>query len=246
MLRTSLSQILNSTRDFSTAILDADCQLVSQGEGLPVHVSALPLAGDAVREYFGQEIAEGDLFALNDPYFGGSHLPDITVILPIFYEGKLLFYGVNRAHHSDVGGATHGGYNPDATEIYQEGIRIPPIKLYDKGVPRHDILDMLAANVRHPENFLGDLNAQIGSVMIGARRIMSFLDSYGPERLERCVIEILRATEKQVRQVIAEWPDGIYRGDRSGAALSRRADHDHLRGHHWNSGHRLGGAETLA
>ena len=213
MLRTAMSQILNSSRDFSTAILDADCQLVAQGEGIPVHVSALPVAGAAVRDYFGDTIAEGDLFILNDPYFGGSHLPDITIIRPVFDQGRLLFYAVNRAHHSDVGGGTHGGYNPRATEIYQEGIRIPPLKLYDRGVPREDVLQMLSANVRQPENFLGDLNAQIGSVMIAAQRIGELLESYGADRLLATVEEILAATERQVRQFISEWPDGVYYGE---------------------------------
>ena len=125
MLRTAMSQILNSSRDFSTAILDNECQLVAQGEGIPVHISALPVAGAAVRDYFGDDIHDGDLFILNDPYFGGSHLPDITIIRPVFHQGRLLFYGVNRAHHSDVGGGTHGGYNPGANEIFQEGLRIP-------------------------------------------------------------------------------------------------------------------------
>ena len=213
MLRTSMSQILNSTRDFSTVVLDADCQLVAQGEGIPVHISALPIAGEAVRDYFGDTIADGDLYALNDPYFGGSHLPDITVITPIFHKGRLLFYAVNRAHHSDVGGATHGGYNPAASEIYQEGLRIPPLKLYDRGVARTDLLQMLAANVRHPENFLGDLNAQIGSVRIAARRITALIDVYGPDLLMRCVRDILSATERQVRGFISEWPNGVYRGE---------------------------------
>ena len=213
MLRTAMSQILNSSRDFSTAILDADCQLVAQGEGIPVHVSALPVAGAAVRDYFGDTMSDGDLFILNDPYFGGSHLPDITIIKPVFHEGKLLFYGVNRAHHSDVGGGTHGGYNPRATEIYQEGIRIPPLKLYDKGVPRDDVLQMLSANVRQPENFLGDLNAQIGSTMIAAQRIADLLESYGADRLLAAVEEILSATERQVRRFISEWPDGVYHGE---------------------------------
>lgn len=213
MLRTSMSQILNSSRDFSTAILDANCQLIAQGEGIPVHISALPPAAEAIRDYFGQEIAEGDLFAVNDPYFGGSHLPDITVILPIFHQGNLLFYAVNRAHHSDVGGATHGGYNPSASEIYHEGLRIPPLKLYEQGVPRRDLLHMLSANVRHPENFLGDLNAQIGSVMIAARRTQELLERYGPVRLQRCVEDLLAATETQVRQLIASWPDGVYEGE---------------------------------
>ena len=213
MLRTAMSQILNSSRDFSTAILDGDCQLVAQGEGIPVHISALPVAGGAVRDYFGEDISDGDLFILNDPYFGGSHLPDITIIRPIFYQGRLLFYGVNRAHHSDVGGGTHGGYNPGANEIFQEGLRIPPLKLYDKGVPRTDLLQMLSANVRQPENFLGDLNAQIGSVMLAARRIESLLADYGPDRLMPVITQILAATERQVRQFISGWPDGVYYGE---------------------------------
>ena len=213
MLRTAMSQILNSSRDFSTAILDSDCQLVAQGEGIPVHISALPVAGAAVRDYFGEDIHDGDLFILNDPYFGGSHLPDITIIRPVFHDGRLLFYGVNRAHHSDVGGGTHGGYNPGANEIFQEGLRIPPLKLYDKGVPRADLLQMLSANVRQSENFLGDLNAQIGSVMLAAQRIGSLLADYGPDRLLAVVAEILSATERQVRQFISGWPDGEYSGE---------------------------------
>ena len=213
MLRTAMSQILNSSRDFSTAILDGDCQLVAQGEGIPVHISALPVAGAAVRDYFGDDIHDGDLFILNDPYFGGSHLPDITIIRPVFHEGRLLFYGVNRAHHSDVGGGTHGGYNPRANEIFQEGLRIPPLRLYDRGIPRNDLLQMMSANVRQPENFLGDLNAQIGSVMLAAQRIESLLADYGPDRLMAVVAEILSATERQVRQFISGWPDGVYHGE---------------------------------
>ena len=213
MLRTAMSQILNSSRDFSTAILDNECQLVAQGEGIPVHISALPVAGAAVRDYFGDDIHDGDLFILNDPYFGGSHLPDITIIRPVFHQGQLLFYGVNRAHHSDVGGGTHGGYNPGANEIFQEGLRIPPLKLYDKGAPRYDLLQMMSANVRQSENFLGDLNAQIGSVMLAARRIGDLLAEYGPDRLMAVVSEILAATERQVRRFIAGWPDGVYRGE---------------------------------
>jgi 5-oxoprolinase (ATP-hydrolysing) len=213
MLRTAMSQILNSSRDFSTAILDADCQMVAQGEGIPVHMSALPVAGAAARDYFGDELADGDLIALNDPYAGGSHLPDITVIKPIFFEGRLRFYAVNRAHHSDVGGATHGGYNPAASEIYHEGLRIPPLKLHERGVPRRDLLDMMAANVRHPENFLGDLNAQIGSVEVAARRITELMHAYGAERLERTIAAILDATERQVRSFIRSWPDGVYHGE---------------------------------
>ncbi len=213
MLRTSMSQILNSSHDFSTAILDTNCQLIAQGEGIPVHVSALPIAVSAIKDYFGDDINDGDMFALNDPYFGGSHLPDITIIRPVFFKRQLVFYTVNRAHHSDVGGATHGGYNPAASEIYHEGLRIPPVKIYDQAIPRKDLLQLLSANVRHPKNFIGDLNAQIGSVNIAAQRIISLLEDYGPVRLKVITDGILAATERQVRQFISDWPDGVYKGE---------------------------------
>lgn len=213
MIRTSMSQILNASRDFSTAILDAKTQLVAQGEGIPVHISALPPAAEAIVSCFGEDIHEGDLFLINDPYYGGSHLPDITAIYPIFCEGELRFFAVNRAHHSDIGGGTHGGYNPSATELYQEGLRIPPIRLYDQGRPREDLMQMLAANVRHSENFLGDLHAQIGSVQIAARRLAALLNDYGTTGLSACVDAILAGTERRIRQLISTWPDGTYNGE---------------------------------
>ncbi len=213
MIRTSMSQILNSSRDFSTAILDARGQLVAQGEGIPVHISALPPSVEAVCEYFGDDINEGDLFILNDPYFGGSHLPDITAIYPVFRDGTLLFFAVNRAHHSDIGGGTHGGYNPSASELYHEGLRIPPVRLYEAGRPREDLLHMLAVNVRHAENFTGDLHAQIGSVQIAARRLQTLLDDYGAEGLMTSVEAILDSAERRIRQLIGGWPDGVYFGE---------------------------------
>jgi len=213
MIRTSMSQILNSSRDFSTAILDNKCRLIAQGEGIPVHVSALPIAGEAILNTFKNDIHPGDMFALNDPYNGGSHLPDITVIKPVFKDKKLLFLSVNRAHHSDVGGATHGGYNPSASEIYHEGLRIPPLRIHDKGKPIDDLLQMLSANVRLPENFLGDLNAQIGSVSTAERRMLELLEHYDEHTLLMIIDGILSATEYKVRQFISEWPDGVYKGE---------------------------------
>ena len=213
MLRTALSQILNASRDFSTAILDRESRMVAQGEGIPVHMSALPVAGRAVLDYFGDGISPGDVFLLNDPYFGGSHLPDLTVIRPVFVDGDLAFMTVNRAHHTDVGGGTHGGYNPSASEIFHEGLRIPPLRIHDRDVPRDDLLQMMAANVRYPKNFLGDLNAQIGSVLTAERRIRELVDHYGARRLSRIVNGILDATEAQVRSFISDWPDGVYHGE---------------------------------
>ena len=213
MLRTALSQILNASRDFSTAILDSQGRMVAQGEGIPVHMSALPVAGRAVLDYFGDGLSPGDVFLLNDPYFGGSHLPDLTVIRPVFVDGDLAFMTVNRAHHTDVGGGTHGGYNPSASEIFHEGLRIPPLRIHDRDVPRDDLLQMMAANVRTPKNFLGDLNAQIGSVLTAERRIRELVDHYGADSLTRIVDGILDATEAQVRSFISDWPDGEYFGE---------------------------------
>ncbi|MDP7392137.1 MAG: hydantoinase B/oxoprolinase family protein, partial [Alphaproteobacteria bacterium] len=138
MLRTSYSQILNSSRDFSMAICDGAGDLVSQAEHIPVHVGAMSWAAKEVIEYFVRDIHEGDVFLLNDPYYGGSHLPDVTVIVPVFVGGDCRFWTLNRAHHSDIGGATHGAYNAAAREIWQEGLRIPPIKLDEKSKRRED------------------------------------------------------------------------------------------------------------
>ena len=127
------------------------------------------------------------MFLLNDPYHGGNHLPDLTVLLPVFMGEHLVFWSINRAHQSDIGGATHGAYNPAATEIWQEGIRVTPLKLYDRGESRDDVLHMLATNVRHARDFLGDLRAMIGSARLGERRLLRLVDEYGQETLTEAV-----------------------------------------------------------
>lgn len=214
MLRTSYSQILNSSRDFSAAMVDRDCQLVAQAEHIPVHVGAMPWAAKAVRDYFGEDVHEGDLFLVNDPYLGyGSHLPDVTVFAPVFVAGEVAFWTINRAHHSDIGGSTHGAYNPAATEIFHEGLRIPPLRLWDKGAPKRDLLDMLAANVRHPRDFKGDLAAQIGSVKLGERRIGALVEAMGAETVLQACRQILDGAERQARAEIATWQDGVYKGE---------------------------------
>ena len=213
MLRTSFSQILNSSRDFSTAICGADSRLIAQAEHIPVHVGALPSGVAAVREAFGDDIHPGDIFLLNDPCFGGSHLPDLTTFVPVFFGSRPAFWTVNRAHHSDIGGATHGAYNAAATEIWHEGLRVPPIRLVERDQQRNDLLRMLKANVRHPRDFEGDLSAQIGSVRVGERRLQQLVEEFGEETVERSVERILDATEKQVRAIIEQWADGVYQGE---------------------------------
>jgi N-methylhydantoinase B len=213
MLRTSYSQILNSSRDFSTAICDPDGRLVAQAEHVPIHVGAIPWAVKSVRHFFGDHVRPGDVYLLNDPYQGNNHLPDLTAFVPVFADGTLTFWSINRSHQSDIGGATHGAYNPGATEIFQEGIRISPLRLYDAGTLRDDVLHMLATNVRHPRDFKGDLAAMIGSARVGERRLLALLAEYGPKETEAAVEAVLDGAERQTRACIATWKDGVYRGE---------------------------------
>ncbi|MFI4995016.1 MAG: hydantoinase B/oxoprolinase family protein [Hyphomicrobiales bacterium] len=212
MLRTSYSQILNSSRDFSIAICDSRSRLVAQADHIPVHVGALPWAVRAVEEAM-SDFAAGDVVLVNDPYHGGSHLPDLTALVPVFAGERRLFWTIVRAHQGDIGGATHGGYNPGATEIWQEGIRVPPIRLYEAGRLRADLLAMLAANVRHPRDFRGDLAAMVGAAHLGERRLRKLFEEIGPDIVVEAVDAMLDAAEVQSRAIIASWADGIFHGE---------------------------------
>jgi N-methylhydantoinase B len=213
MLRTAYSQILNSSRDFSTAICDREARLVAQAEHVPIHVGAIPWAVVSVRDSFAGRVKPGDVFLLNDPYHGGNHLPDLTAFVPVFVDGELAFWSINRSHQSDIGGSTHGAYNPAATEIWQEGIRITPLRLYDAGELRDDVLRMIATNVRHPHDFMGDLRAMIGSARLGERRLQQLVEEYGGKTIRGAVNEILDSAERQARACIRGWRDGVYRGE---------------------------------
>jgi N-methylhydantoinase B len=212
MLRTSYSQILNSSRDFSLAICDTGSRLIAQADHIPVHVGALTWATRAVEERF-KDVQPGDVILLNDPYHGGSHLPDLTAFVPVFAGDKRLLWTIVRAHQSDIGGATHGAYNPAATEIYQEGLRVPPIKLYEAGKLRDDLLDLLALNIRNPKDFRGDLAAMLGAAHLGERRLSRLFSEFGTPVVEAAVEAILDATEQQARAVVSTWEDGIFHGE---------------------------------
>jgi N-methylhydantoinase B len=214
MLRTAYSQILNSSRDFSTAIFDDQARLLAQADHIPLHVGALPFAVRSIQEAFAGEIKPGDVFLLNDPYFGGNHLPDLTVFIPVFVGSaqKLMFWTLNRAHQSDIGGSAPGSYNAAATEIWQEGIRIPPLKLYDGAKLRRDVERMIAANVRHGSDFLGDLSAMVGSARAGERGLVKLISEYGAEVVERSIEDVLNSSDLQARACVATWKDGVYEG----------------------------------
>src|SRR5262249_24219476 len=194
-------------------ICDLDGRLIAQAEHVPIHVGALPYAAKAMTEFFGNDIHPGDVFLLNDPYHGGNHLPDVTAFVPVFEDGQPRFWAINRAHQSDIGGATHGAYNAAATDIWQEGIRITPLRLYDKGEVRRDLLEMISANVRHPRDFRGDLAAMIGSARVGERRLLALANEFGWSTTHSAVEAVLDGAERQARGVIADWHDGLYKGE---------------------------------
>ena len=212
MLRTSYSQILNSSRDFSLAICDTEGRLIAQADHIPVHVGALPWATLAVEQRF-NDVRPGDVILLNDPYHGGSHLPDLTAFVPVFDGERRLLWTIVRAHQSDIGGATHGGYNPSATEIWQEGLRVPPIRLYEAGRLRDDLLDMLALNIRNPREFRGDLAAMVGAAHLGERRLSRLFAEFGAPVVEAAVETILDVAEAQTRAVVSTWKDGVFYGE---------------------------------
>jgi len=214
MLRTSRSPIFSEARDFTTAIFDHRLRMVAQTAYIPVQMGAIPFAIKAIHETFEKEIYEGDVFILNDPYRGNNHPPDITIAKPVFYGGKLLFWAISKGHHADVGGGGVAGYNPVAKNVWEEAIRIPSSKLYEKGVYNRDLWNMILINVHIPFLVEGDLHCQVGAVTIGERSIRGLIDKYGVETLERAVEEILIASEKRMRKEIEQIPDGVYKAER--------------------------------
>jgi N-methylhydantoinase B len=213
LLRTAYSQILNSSRDFSIALCDGAARLVAQADHIPVHVGAMPFAARAALDAFAGQMREGDTYLLNDPYHGGSHLPDLTIIVPVFAEGGLRFLSIVRAHQSDIGGATHGGYNPGATEIWQEGLRIPPIRLGEGGSLREDLVAMLAANTRIARDFRGDLMAMVGAARLGEKRLQAILSRHGAAMVSGAVDAILDLSEAHARRIVTGWRDGSWTGE---------------------------------
>ena len=212
MTHTCFSPILNQNQDFSAVVLDAAGRTLAQAERVPVHMGAMPYALRAMAEAFAGDIGEGDVLMANDPYWGGSHLPDITLARPVFDGGELILWVALRAHQGDIGGISAGGYSAGAREIWHEGIRIPPVKLCTAGVLRHDLLRMIAANSRRPDDLRGDLMAQLASVAVGAERLGGLFDRYGAAEVARCGDSILDGGEKVMRNQISRWKEGEHTG----------------------------------
>lgn len=213
LMRSAYSTNIKERRDHSIAIIDPQGRLVVQAaEALPIHIASMSGLMRCLIEKFGDVIEEGDLFVANDPHTaGGTHLPDINYAMPIFIEGALVAFVCNIAHHADVGGMAPGSMAGGMSEIYQEGLRIPVVRLFRAGEMQTDIMDLLLLNVRVPEERRGDHNAQIAACRLGARRFREVAETHGLGRVQLAFDEIITRTGRRMRSAIAEIPDGVYK-----------------------------------
>ncbi len=213
MVRTSRSPIFNQSHDFSCFIADHEGNLVSQADGIPIHTGGGGFAIRALLESFGGEIMDGDVYVLNDPYVaGGNHLPDWVIARPVFCDSELVAFTCNRAHQSDIGGGAAGTYNSSATEIWHEGLRLPPLRLMEQGAMREDLWQLLILNSRMPHFMDGDLRAMTGSTDIGRELVIETMETYGLAQGRKCFSGILDHGETLLREAIRKLPDGIYSG----------------------------------
>ena len=210
--KTSFSPVISEGFDRSNGIYHRDTgEMIAQGElGLPIFLGVMQFATQAVIERR-RDLEPEDIIIQNDPYLGGTHLMDVKMVMPFFYRGKLWCYLSNTGHWPDTGGMVPGGFNSTATEIQQEGLRLPPVKLMRRGEVVQDIVDIILNNIRVPEERIGDIRAQIGALKTGERRLTVLLDRYGPETVEEGIVELKARSERQMRACIESVPDGVYR-----------------------------------
>ncbi|HVM78447.1 MAG TPA: hydantoinase B/oxoprolinase family protein [Stellaceae bacterium] len=212
LLRSSFSPIVKEGLDASASIFTPDGTTLAQSCSIPIHLATLiPAVAEVLKRFPIDAMEEGDTFTLNDPYAGGTHLPDIAVIMPVFHRGKVIALSGAMTHHQDVGGMSAGSVPTNATEIYQEGLRIPPLKLRDRGVFNETLVQLLRQNVRIPDTVMGDLNAQVAACTVAARRLGEVAERYGHNQLAAIFDELLLRSETMTRKAIRAIPDGVYR-----------------------------------
>jgi N-methylhydantoinase B/oxoprolinase/acetone carboxylase alpha subunit len=208
IFRTAHSTVVRDGMDFSAALCDAHGETVAQAVTVPFHLGAVPHAMACLLAKWGDAMRPGDVFVMNDPFDGGIHLQDIFVFKPVFAGETLVGFATTTAHHGDVGGRLPGSAACDNTEIFQEGIRLPWLRLYDRGEPVTAIFEVIRANVRIPRMTLGDLAAQVAATTVAERELQALAERYGVERLAELMTALIEHTERLVRQEIAGWPDG--------------------------------------
>jgi len=207
LAKTAYSPILKSAGDYSCGVFDATGDMVAQGPDLPIHLGSMPDAVRAVVAAFGTDVNDGDVFIHNDPYFGGSHLPDVNVVRSAFHEGRLLGFSCLRAHWPDVGSATPGSYGA-VTEVYGEGLRLPPLRLASRGVLTTDLEKVILANVRTPDERKGDLGAQLAATLRATERLAALARRYGGDQLVGYMREVMDYSDRLMRAALEDLPDG--------------------------------------
>jgi N-methylhydantoinase B len=210
LVRTAYSNNLKNSMDMSCALCDAEGRLIAQGMTLPLHLGSIPDAMHHFLRKFGSSVRPGDVFILNDPYEGGTHLPDFYIVKPVYRADALVGWAATVGHQLDVGGMTPGGNGCDATEVFQEGLRIPPLRLYDAGRPVEAVFAFIERNVRVPRQVLGDVRAQLSACSAGEKALLHLIEKYGPERFAVCVDALLDQAERLARNAIRAMPDGSY------------------------------------
>lgn len=219
--KTARSSVFNLAHDYSTALFNATPEMILQGQDIPIHLGSLVPAMKSVAKYFEGDIHEGDLILHNDPVYGGSHAIDTCMYKPVFYKGELKYWTVCKGHLTDIGGPVPAGYNPNAKDMFQECLRIPPVKIWDRGVPRGDVLNLILTNMRARRDQEGDFNALIGACQVGERNLVAMLDKYGAETVDAAIDTLLDMAEAHMRALIGSVPDGTY----SGTAVLEDAGH---------------------
>ncbi len=227
LLRSSFSPIVKEGLDASASLFTPEGTTLAQSCSIPIHLATLiPAVAEIIKTYPVEHMREGDLFVLNDPYTGGTHLPDIAVVLPVFHREKLIALAGAMTHHQDVGGMAAGSVPTNSTEIYQEGLRIPPLKLRDAGVMNDTLVRLIRQNVRIPDTVMGDLNAQVAACTVASRRLGEVADRYGHNQLAAIFDELLIRSEEMTRDALRAIPSGTYRFvdylDNDGIELDRQ------------------------
>jgi N-methylhydantoinase B len=207
LAKTAYSPLLKSAGDYSCGVFDARGEMVAQGPDLPIHLGSMPDAVRAVVSAFATDVHDGDVFIHNDPYFGGSHLPDVNVVRPAFHDGALLGYACLRAHWPDVGSATPGSYGA-VTQIFGEGLRMPPLRLYSRGALNADLERLILANVRTPDERKGDLGAQLAATLRATERLKALATRYGAPELIATMAQVMDYSERLMRAALLDLPDG--------------------------------------
>ena len=212
LLRTTRSPILNEARDFVTGLYDAKGRMLEQTEYIPVLAFALQPACEHVIRFFGGDLQPGDVILHNDVFSGGNQNNDVAVFKPVFHGRKLVAWAACKGHQADIGGAVQGGYNPEAREVWQEALRIPAVKIVERGKLRRDVWRLIFANIRL-KIVEEDIRAQIGGATVGERGVKALVARFGLARMERLLEALFDSTERMVRKEIAAIPDGTYRGE---------------------------------